>query len=157
PQAEPAKVNPSAAPYFLLIDQAENLPVVVQALDETDRVGIDLETTGLNPHTDRARLLTLATDRGIFVVDLFAVDPSSLFEPLETKTLIGHNLQFDLGFLAQMGFTPGIVHCTMLLSQVVYAGQSLSHKLAECVKRELGKDIDKTEQKSDWSGDLNPE
>src|SRR5216684_652482 len=67
---------------------------VIQALDESDRVGVDLETTGLDPSTDRARLMTLATDRGVYIVDLFKVAPTPLFEALAEKTLIGHNFQF---------------------------------------------------------------
>jgi DNA polymerase-1 len=44
----------------------------------------------------------------------------------------------------------------MLLSQIVYAGQHVSHKLADCSERELGKGLDKTEQQSNWSRDLTP-
>jgi DNA polymerase-1 len=139
---------------YLLIDTTENLSVVLQALDETDLVGLDLETTGLNNLSDRIRLLSLATDRGLFLVDCFLVDPVPLFEALAEKTLVGHNLQFDLGFLNRLGFVPGAVHCTMLLSQVLYAGNHLSHKLADCVERELRQSLDKTEQLSDWSKDL---
>jgi DNA polymerase-1 len=135
-----------------------DLQSVVWALDETDVVGLDLETTGLDPLTDRIRLLSLATDRGAYLVDCFAVDPRPLFDLLVGKTVIGHNLQFDLSFLAGLGFVPGKVRDTMLLSQLLHAGRRYGHKLGDCAERELGKKLDKELQTSDWSaGELSAE
>src|SRR5262249_10474617 len=54
---------PAGTP-FTVISQSADLPTVLQAIDESEQVGLDLETTGLNPHRDRPRLLQLATDRG---------------------------------------------------------------------------------------------
>jgi DNA polymerase I len=54
------------------------------------------------------------------------------------------------------GFAPEVAHCTMLLSQVLHTGEKLGHKLGDCVNRELMRTLDKTEQKSDWSGNLTP-
>jgi DNA polymerase-1 len=74
--------------------------------------------------------------------------------------LVGHNLVFDLQFLARLGFEPsGKLHDTMLLSRIVYAGEGhqFKHTLAACVERELGEALDKTEQRSDWSAALTPD
>jgi ribonuclease D len=128
--------------------------VVLQALDESSTVALDTETTGLNPRRDRLRILSLATDRGIYLVDCFAVDPRPLWTALAERTLLGHNLAFDLGFLRTLGFTSGSVRDTLLLSQLLYAGRHESHKLQDCVQRELGKELDKTQQTADWSKDL---
>jgi DNA polymerase-1 len=71
--------------------------------------------------------------------------------------VVGHNLQFDLRFLARLGFTPGRVFDTQLASQVLHAGERaennavLRHKLGDVAARELGRQLDKAEQKSDWS------
>ena len=43
-------------------------------------VGIDLETTGLNPRTDRVRLISLSTAEGSWLIDCFKVDPHPLFQ-----------------------------------------------------------------------------
>jgi ribonuclease D len=83
---------------------------------------LDLETTGLDPRRDRIRLLTLATERGTWLVDCFEVDLRPLFPVLAEKELVIHNARFDLGFLAQMGFElgeGGKVLDTMLLSQLL--------------------------------------
>lgn len=145
------------APTYTLIREACGLGLVTAALDESPRVGVDLETTGLNPRTDRIRLLSLATDRGTFVIDCFAVDPRPLFDQLAERELVLHNGVFDLGFLARLGFVPGAVRDTMLLSRLLYGTRGTSHKLGPCVERELGRSLDKTEQASDWCSALTPD
>src|SRR5262249_42724389 len=48
-------------PFYCLVREATDLPIVLQALDESEVVGLDTETTGLSPRRDRVRLLQLAT------------------------------------------------------------------------------------------------
>jgi DNA polymerase-1 len=143
------------------VTDASGLEVVVDALLGADIVGLDTETTGLDPRTDRMRLLSLAvdtTDASVFtyLVDCSAVDPRPLFEALAEKTLVAHNAAFDLGFLAALGFEPGVVHDTMLLSQLLLGTRKGKgfHGLAQVAERELGHTLDKDLQASDWSGAL---
>jgi DNA polymerase-1 len=95
------------------------------------------------------------------VLDLFALESAAmapLWEALAAKELIAHNAAFDLRFLARLGFTPTApVHCTMILAQLLAAGTFDPVGLAAVVDRALGMKLDKTEQASDWSGDLTPE
>ena len=82
---------------------------------------------------------------------MWTCDPCSRRWPI--KPLIFHNAAFDLGFLAALGFEPaGPVHDTMLLSQLLYGTRQPSgfHGLAQTAERELGRTLDKTEQKCDW-------
>jgi len=145
------------------VDNQTDLAMVMQAVDDTGQVGLDLETTGLNSRSDRVRLLSLACDTidgGTFtyLVDCFAVAPSLLWEILAEKELVIHNAAFDLGFLGQLGFTPrAAVHDTMHLAQLLVAGTHEKVTLAVCCKRWLGRDLDKAEQKSNWSGELTQE
>jgi DNA polymerase I-like protein with 3'-5' exonuclease and polymerase domains len=143
--------DPSAA--YTLVHKQEDLQAVAVSLDESNRVALDCETTGLDPRQDRLRLLSLATERGTYLVDCFAVDPSELWPLLAEKLVVGHNLAFDLGFLSRCGFVAGKVADTMLMSQLLHAGNHCSHKLQEVVQRELGEALDKAEQQSDWSAD----
>lgn len=73
-------------------------------------VALDTETTGLDPLTHRVRLIQVALGDDVAVIDLFAVpDPAALaplFEALAGKEVVAHNLQFDIRFLAPLGFTP---------------------------------------------------
>jgi DNA polymerase I-like protein with 3'-5' exonuclease and polymerase domains len=141
-------------PSYLLAREPSCLQTVRAALDESVLVGVDLETTGLDPRADRVRLLSLATDRGTYLIECFAVDPAPLFEQLAERELVFHNGAFDLSFLTRVGFVPGVVHDTMLRSQLLAAGTNERHTLATCVQRELRRSLDKTEQRSDWSGAL---
>jgi DNA polymerase-1 len=155
----------AVSPSYRLIHDPADLRAVAAALDNTALVGVDLETTGLDPRTDRVRLLSLATDTvdgGTFVylVDCFAVDPRPLWDALAGTELAIHNAGFDLAFLARLGFTPaGAVHCTMLQARLLAAGGPDFHhcSLKDCAGRELGLDLNKRFQQEDWSGDLTPE
>jgi DNA polymerase-1 len=151
-----------AVPYVLVTDPA-GLAKVVTAVGASAVVGLDTETTGLDPRADRVRLLALCcdtTDGGtvVYLVDCFAVDPAPLWEALRGRPVVGHNLLFDGQFLARRGFEPRECRDTMLMSQVLYAGdRSVRHSLAACCERELGETVGKAEQTSDWSGVLTPE
>src|SRR5262249_40868312 len=150
------------SPPYLLVDRADLLPAVLAALEHTDLVGLDTETTGLNPRKHRVRLLSLACDTSdggsfAYLVDCFKLDPSPLLEALAGKVLVIHNADFDLAFLGRLGFVPsGPVHDTLLYSRLLHAGKGwgTKHDLAACVERELVQALDKGEQKSDWSGGL---
>jgi DNA polymerase I-like protein with 3'-5' exonuclease and polymerase domains len=145
---------------YLLVNTQDSLQGVVQALDDSVLVGLDLETTGLNPRTDRVRLLSLALDtidggRFTYLVDCFAVDPAPLLPVLAQKELIVHNGAFDLAYLFRQEFKPsGVVHDTMLLARLLTAGTNERNDLATCCSRWLNRPLDKEQQRSDWSGEL---
>ncbi|MFO0806005.1 MAG: hypothetical protein U0791_23105 [Gemmataceae bacterium] len=148
-----------------VVRDADGLDAVVTAVRASaGSVGIDCETTGLEPLSDRVRLLQIAAPAAIYVIDLFAVDApekmSTLFAALGEVEIVGHNLQFDLRFLSRLGFVPGPVYDTMLASRVLHAGaaergkQSIGHSLKEVTRRELDINLAKELQASDWSGAL---
>jgi DNA polymerase I-like protein with 3'-5' exonuclease and polymerase domains len=154
----------SQTPY-LVVRTAGELQSVVNAVAESRTVGVDCETTGLDPQSDRVRLLSLDCEtvdggRFTYLVDCFALDPAPLFGPLADTEVVAHNAAFDLGFLARLGFVPGRVHDTMLLSQVLYAAgwakgvAPVRHGLKDCCARETGAELTKDLQASDWSGPL---
>ncbi|WP_295432985.1 bifunctional 3'-5' exonuclease/DNA polymerase [Thermus sp.] len=121
-------------------------------------LGLDLETTGLDPHRDRIRLLTLATEEGAITFDLFRV-PQALeaLKPLLASprgpVLVGHNLKFDLGFLLKAGLEVegGRLWDTGLVHQVLNAEARMPSL------KELVPELDKTLQTSDWAGPLSQE
>ena len=138
---------------------------VIEDLKDVGLVALDLETTGLDPHKDSVRLLSLATKAATYLVDCQSVDPADLFPTLVERTVVAHNALFDLSFLASLGFEPGKVADTMILSQLLYAGSKVeplkrgqtSHSLDSAVKRELDVELDKIHQSSDWGGTLTSE
>jgi DNA polymerase-1 len=145
------------------VDRPDLLGSVLTAIEEADLVALDTETTGLKPQSDRVRLLSLGlpTNDGRFfacLIDAFAVDPSPVVAALQDKEIVGHNLLFDLAFLANIGFAPsGKLSCTMTLSRTLYAGLREKHGLKECLNRELEVELSKEMQAADWSAPLTEE
>jgi hypothetical protein len=122
----------TTVPMPLIISQ-EQLESAVTEIQQAHILALDLETTGLNPRSDRARLISLATAQDTWLIDCFEVDPRPLFPTLANKTLVIHNALFDLGFLLEMGFElgeGGEVVDTMLMSQILEAKSSEESKEA---------------------------
>jgi len=124
-------------------------------------LGLDTEATGLDPFTSRLRLVQLAARGRAYLVDVFRLDPHALQPVLDRAgRLVGHNLKFDLRMLMAAGLRLPTdlgrrVSDTMLAGLLLGAGvQGERHRLADLVQRYLGVTLDKTEQVSDWSGDL---
>jgi DNA polymerase-1 len=153
-----------------------------QALQEIEAAGIcglDLETTGLDPLSSRARLAQLSLPSGrVYVADLWALgrkgasplqDLASVCERSDIKK-VGHNLKFDLSFIqASQGRRQKISNLfdTMLASQVCWAGlykleaapKSLKfpwkevlpeQNLKALAERHLGISLSKELQASNW-------
>jgi DNA polymerase-1 len=155
-------VSPLSGPAsYQLVTRADDLTTVAGAVEDSALVGLDVETTGLDPRTDRVRLLQLAVDRGddlsqVYVLDLFALagaDLAPLWDALAEVEIVGHNLAFDLRFLRRLGFVPrGRLHDLLILARLLAAGaRNSGNKLADLAERYLGVTLDKTEQKGDWT------
>jgi DNA polymerase-1 len=147
---------------FVLVRDADALRAVIPELLAAPRVGVDAETTGLDPRVDRIRLLQLAVPDRVVVVDADLVD----LRPLAAlfaggRSLVFHNGKFDLQFLAGVGIDvpsgKSLVD-TMLAAQLLGAGTPAGRldqcSLAAVAKRVLDADLDKSFQKADWTGPL---
>jgi DNA polymerase I-like protein with 3'-5' exonuclease and polymerase domains/intein/homing endonuclease len=143
---------------YRLVTNAEDLAAVAKTLQSVEAIGLDLETTALSPRDGGVRLLQLATPDETFVVDLFkAGDLSPLRAILEGGPVkAGHNLKFDYQFLhALHGVSLSPVFDTMLAAQVLSGGNyAASYSLEAVAERYLDESLDKSEQRSDWSGEL---
>ena len=99
------------------------MPALVEEIAAAEEVGLDLETTGLDPRRDNSRVMSLATGRGAWVVDVLDIDPAPVLEALRGKTLLIHNAAFDLVFLRELGYEhKGEVVDTMLLTSCFTPG-----------------------------------
>jgi DNA polymerase-1 len=147
------------------VDSPTGLGLIIEALRGTSMIGLDLETTGLRWWQARIRLISITTEaEETFLVDAFKVDITALFPLLTGTKIIAHNAAFDLLFLKRARFEASESACTMVLSQILWAGKlklgndrNVDHDLASVVKRTLDIELDKSEQKKDWSGKLTPE
>ena len=142
---------------YQLIQDIETLEQAIAPFLTTKRLAFDCETTGIDPHTDRIRLLQIAVPaQPVLVLDLFAfsVDECSLLQKLLASPMlkIAHNLKFDWQFLTQAGFQlSGPFFDTQLAYQVLKAGRKGKASLGVVAKKLLGIKLDKAQQQSDFS------
>ncbi len=152
---------------YQLITTAEELRTAVEELSKQNLVGFDTETTDLDPYAGRLRLVQLATESGVLLIDLdrFAdgdLKKSEALRPLREllaaprPVKIAHNAKFDAKWVKRhLGVELGGLFDTLLASQLVSAGDPDDrHSLEAVAARYLNETIDKAEQLSDWSGEL---
>ncbi|HEY3134966.1 MAG TPA: DNA polymerase [Blastocatellia bacterium] len=146
---------------FTLITTEPALEEALGAISRHQVIGVDTETTSLDPFRGRVRLIQLATPDQTFVIDLFplpALEHRGLRELLSFDQPIKafHNAKFDVKMLLHH-FDVEVrgVFDTYLASQLIGAGRTEGgHGLAAVSDRHLGELVDKSMQLSDWSGPL---
>lgn len=159
----------ASGPEAELVADADRFRQVLAETEAAPLVGLDTETTGLDPHGDRLRTLQIAAPSSVYVVDVQVVgDLTPVRDWLAARARAGrrtalHNGQFDLRFLrAATGgapLDPVTVEDTMLRSQVLACGLPVDggHSLAAVSARWLGLELPKQERHGDWTGPLTPE
>jgi ribonuclease D len=120
----------------------------------------DIETTGLDWHTERIGTVQIQAEDMTYVVRIDGHTPHHLKALMEDQAIrkILHHAMFDLRFLAyHWGVTPANVACTKIASKLVDPDLPCKdHSLAPLVRRYLGVALDKGPQVSDWTGELSP-
>ena len=118
-------------------------------------VQYDSETTGLDAHVNELISMQFGYkdykkgEETRIVVDCRSVSPLLFKDVMESSTLIGHNIKFDLEFLYNYGIVPLNVYDTMICEQVLYLGYSrkkIAFKLSAVLARYTGITLDKTMQ-----------
>ncbi len=146
---------------YRLIRSVEALQPYMSELLTAKVMGVDTETTGLDPHKDRLRLIQISLmEQPVLIIDCFTFlpDGASLLNDIFTgrSVKIFHNAKFDLQFLMAAGIRVLHLFDTMLAAQILRSsGGSQKANLSAVCEHYLGTTLDKTEQKSDWSEELN--
>ncbi len=146
---------------YKLITDAADVPQIADDLRAQPVIGLDTETTGLDPHTSKLRLLQLATPDASYILDCFRLQPEQL-APLqelisaEQPTKIAHNAKFDAKFLLKhLGWRLTGIFDTYLASVLIAAGdENTRHGLEPVVSRFLNQQLNKDAQLSNWAGEL---
>jgi len=145
---------------YIVARRPEDLLPFLPALKGAAVIAVDSETTGLDAKMQRMRLLQLAFDNyPVIIIDCFSFLPdgfSVLKEILEGSSLkVMQNAKFDLSFLLHLGIKPSPVFDTMLAAQLLRScGGPARANLPALVLHYLNEELDKTEQVSNWQGEL---
>lgn len=97
-----------------------------------DEIGLDLETTGFNPHNDTILLFQLGDYNNQFVMDS-TIDFRIFKQLIEDKLILGQNIKFDLRFLYKIGIYPNEVYDTYLAEVKLNQGLPDVYKNLEAI------------------------
>jgi len=139
---------------YKVIKTAEELRKAIETLTSQPVVGLDSETTELDPFTSRLRLIQLATPDRVFIIDFdhFSNGNADALEPLRRllsaprPIKIAHNAKFDAKFIKHnLGVDLAGLFDTLLASQLVGAGDiEERHGLETVASRYLNEAVDKS-------------
>lgn len=152
---------------YQLIKTADELRRAVEQLSGRQAIGLDTETTDLDPYLARLRLIQIASPDGVYIVDMncFAngdMKHSEALAPLRQlfsaprPIKIAHNAKFDAKFIKHnLGVDLVGLFDTLLASQMVSAGDiEERHGLEAIAGRYLNEAVDKSERLSNWEFEL---
>ncbi|HEX6189325.1 MAG TPA: DNA polymerase [Pyrinomonadaceae bacterium] len=152
---------------YELVTTPEQLRRAVDQLASRQVIGLDTETTDLDPYVSRLRLIQLAANENVFIIDLdkfsnFDLKQSDELAPLRgliaaaRPIKIAHNAKFDAKFIKHnLGVDTGGLFDTLLASQLVSAGDiEERHGLEAIAGRYLNEAVDKSERLSNWEFEL---
>src|SRR5690349_3814971 len=149
---------------YKVITSSEELRKAIETLTNQPVVGLDTETTDLDPFTSRLRLIQLAGPDRVYIVDFdhFSNGNADSLAPLrrllETPRpiKIAHNAKFDAKFIKHnLGVDLVGLFDTLLASQLVGAGDiEERHGLETVASRYLNEAVDKSERLSNWNFEL---
>jgi DNA polymerase-1 len=155
---------------YQLIKTEEELRKAVESLSTHQVIGLDTETTELDPYYGRLRLIQLATPGGVHIIDLDAFRNGGNGDLSQTTALaplrdllsahrpvkIAHNAKFDAKFIKHsLGIDLDGIFDTLLASQLLGAGDiEERHGLEAVASRYLSEAVDKTERLSNWNLEL---
>jgi DNA polymerase-1 len=159
---------------YLYIEQLEKFNKSLSYYQSTPSIGLDIETTGKEPNEGDIRLVQISDGNKTIVADIFHIlrnvgregyslaqnfylwsELKKLLENPKIKVVI-HNSKFEQKWLmAKMKIIVNSVFDTFLAAQLLDYNEdhdpARGWGLHAVGKRYLQVDLDKTEQKSDWS------
>jgi DNA polymerase-1 len=122
-----------------------------------DVIALDTETTGLTPRNCDIFCVQIGTGEDNYIIVMYNdnYEFADLVPYIDGKTLIGHNITFDLGFMYKYNFFPEKVLDTMIATRILYNGAVeapyfLPYKadFGSVMKRELNVIYNKLDQKN---------
>jgi len=125
-------------------------------------IALDSETMGLNPKRDKLCLVQISNGDevcNLIKIDLSTEKPLNLIKILKNNKIqkIFHYARFDVAvFKHNFKIKIKNIYCTKIASKLVRTYTD-KHGYKDLCSELLGKSISKTEQSSDWGGELTKE
>jgi len=125
-------------------------------------IALDSETMGLNPKRDKLCLVQISNGDEVchlVKIDLSSEKPLNLIKILKNNKIqkIFHYARFDVAvFKHNFKINIKNIYCTKIASKLVRTYTD-KHGYKDLCGELLGKSISKTEQSSDWGGELSKE
>ncbi len=125
-------------------------------------IALDSETMGLNPKRDKLCLVQISNGDEVshlVKIDLSSQKPLNLIKILKNNKIqkIFHYARFDIAvFKHNFKINIKNIYCTKIASKLVRTYTD-KHGYKDLCSELLGKSISKTEQSSDWGGELTKE
>lgn len=145
---------------YKLITNLQDFESCISNLANHKYIGLDTETTSLRPRDGRLRLIQLSDGENIYLIDLFAFDDVRQLDKLKvifqnpSIIKIIANAKFEHQWIyAKLGMRLQGIFDTYLAEKLIDFDPKTA-SLAQVASRYLKIDLDKTEQRSDWSGVL---
>lgn len=136
---------------YQLIEDTDSLVKILPELELAKTIGVDTETTSLDPHTAKLLLLQIATEENSWVIDCLKADIEPLRAILEADRplKIVQNAKNDYKMLkVQAGITMGNMFDTMLAERLITCGISREISLKTIAEKYLGLNLNKEVRKS---------
>ena len=150
---------------LVFIDSLDKIGLLLNALEKVDVIGLDVETTSLDPYSAKLLLVQLAVNGDIFVLDARKLGSKNITYVVQivkdsNKLCIGHNIKFDLKILYHnTSEMIENVFDTMLAETLIYngLGDGFYKSYDYLVYKYFGIELDKTTRESfiDFDGELN--
>lgn len=162
-QKQSVRVRTINAKYRPIADAEQLRRLLTPLIGAVTRIGIDTETTGLDPHLNKVRLVQIAVAKHpVFIIDLAAIEKNELTplrQLLASDCLkIGHNLKFDLMMLATAGLNLAPPYFdTYLGYKVLTAGLKKTSTLEMVARKLLKVKLNKSAQTSNFSQNITRE
>ncbi|MBN2496177.1 MAG: hypothetical protein JXR96_16410 [Deltaproteobacteria bacterium] len=132
----------------LLVDNPHDLKHAMAALAGRPLLALDLETSGLDCHSDRVLLLSVGDAEQQLLVDCRKTSLEPLRPLLEGPVpKVTHNGAFDAAMLRALGIRAENLIDSMLVEQVITNGRRGARRsLAHLAEKYLGRALDKSER-----------
>lgn len=136
---------------FTFVQDATTLEQALPALEKAKIIGLDTETTALDPFSAKLLLLQLATEEETWIIDcnLVSLEPLRALLEADRPLKIVQNAKYDYKILkVQAGITLGTMFDTMLAERLITCGISREISIKTLAEKYLGMSLDKEIRKS---------